>query len=59
MGVTAAVQIQDEWNPYNHTVRDTYSMINPNYFYEQIKATMAFAGHLTVPIPQKPKYNPK
>jgi hypothetical protein len=51
--VTAAVQIQDVQNdgdPFVYTIMDTYGNINPNYFYKQIKATTAIAGHLTIPI---------
>lgn len=55
-GITAAVQIQNykgvnkDRNPYNHTPQDTYDYINHDYMFEQIKATTAFAGHLTEPI---------
>jgi hypothetical protein len=51
--VTAAVQIQashSDPDPNNHTSQDTYDKINRDYFFEQIKATTAMAGHLAVPI---------
>lgn len=52
--MTAAVQIQDyhgNRNPYNHTPQDTYEFINQNYFIEQIRATVAIAYRLAVPVP--------
>jgi hypothetical protein len=39
-----------EPDPYNHTINDTYQHINPDYLYEQVKASVAFAGHLVQPI---------
>jgi hypothetical protein len=56
--VTTAVQIQNykgvdkDRNPYNHTPQDTFEYINQDYFFEQVKATTAIAGHLLGPINQ-------
>jgi hypothetical protein len=47
------VQIQDyhgERNPYYHTAQDDIYHINPDYLFEQVKATVAFAGQLSYPI---------
>jgi len=47
------VQIQDyhgDINPNNHSATDIYTNINQAYFYEQMKATVAIAGHLSEPI---------
>jgi hypothetical protein len=49
----AVVQNQDyhgDLDPFNHTINDTFDKINQDYFFEQIKATTAFAGQLTEPI---------
>jgi hypothetical protein len=54
-GVTTAVQKQayhTDRNPYNHTPQDTYEFVNQDYFFEQVKATTAMAGHLLDPITQ-------
>jgi len=48
------LQIQDynngERNPYNHTTQDTIAHMNLDYWFEQIKATVAIAAQLVVPI---------
>lgn len=40
----------EDRNPNNHTIDDTYDKVNQTYFFEQVKATTAFAGHLAEPI---------
>jgi hypothetical protein len=55
------VQIQNyhnDLNPYNHTIRDSPAYINPDYLFEQMKATTAIAGHLAVPLARKKVYIP-
>jgi hypothetical protein len=50
------VQIQNykhegkDRNPYNHTAGDRMSYINPDYFLEQVRATVLFAARLVVPL---------
>jgi hypothetical protein len=49
----AAVQIQDfhgDKDPNNHEVTDTFDYVNEAYYHEQVKATVAIAGHLLEPI---------
>jgi len=52
--LTAGLQIQDykkgERNPYNHTAQDTIAHMNLDYWLEQMKATVAIAAQLVVPI---------
>jgi hypothetical protein len=48
------LQIEDkvnEYNPYAHSPQDTYAHMNSGYWVEQIKATIAIAARLAVPVP--------
>ncbi len=52
--MTTGLQIQNykkgELNPYNHTAQDTIDHMNLDYWFEQIKATVAIAAQLVVPF---------
>jgi hypothetical protein len=52
--LTAGLQVQNykgELNPNNHKAQDTIDHMNLDYWFEQIKATVAIAAQLVVPIP--------
>lgn len=52
-GISTILQIEnreDEYNPYYHSSEDTIAHMNLDYWEEQIKATVATAAHLAVPI---------
>jgi hypothetical protein len=41
---------EDEYNPYVHSPQDNIAHMNLDYWEEQIKATIASAAHLAVPV---------
>jgi hypothetical protein len=55
-GIPTVLQIEnreDEYNPYYHSPQDTITHMNLDYWEEQIKATIATAAHLAVPVTAK------
>jgi hypothetical protein len=44
---------EDEFNPYCHTPGDTIAHMNLDYWEEQIKATIAIAAYLAIPVIEK------
>jgi hypothetical protein len=52
-GIPTVLQIEnreDEYSPQRHSTNDTIAHMNLDYWLEQIKATIAIAAHLAVPV---------
>jgi hypothetical protein len=42
--------LNQEGNPYNHSAEDTVAHLDLDYWVEHIRATVAIAAHLLMPV---------
>ncbi len=58
MGLQIENYFEGERNPYYHTPQDSIAHMNLDYWLEQVKATVAIAAHLAIPVTAEKVYLP-